>query len=367
MPEFFPDPYYNPHYAKEYIDSLYAGFVSNPYKFEWNNNTEQEPIHGPFNSVNQNPDGVASTANYDPNLIGPRPDSSSYNGTTKPSFGQNLKNNLPYASYMAMGLLSTIGKNRRLQVTNEYNQKRQRRNEFDSYTPSYYNPTYNPTAYYQTGNESTGASPEESQDMWDYIPDNWYGDNKGTLEEPTEIENENEYNLQQLMDMHFKRVSLNDEDEDEDYGDYGDWAQPANISMPQDRMQRAALAKNYLQEQGLDHDTASAVVGNLLQESGLNTTANGDGGTSFGIAQWHKGRRDGLFNYAQEAGKNPHDMYTQLEYLVKETRRGFDWELMKKLPTIADKTRYFSQKWESPSIPHINNRIAYAHSVAGIK
>ena len=59
---------------------------------------------------------------------------------------------------------------------------------------------------------------------------------------------------------------------------------------PQVSKQRAKQAIDFFQKKGLTKEQASGIVGNLEAESGLNTTAKGDGNTSFGIAQWHNQR-----------------------------------------------------------------------------
>ena len=75
---------------------------------------------------------------------------------------------------------------------------------------------------------------------------------------------------------------------------------------------------NYLVNKGLSKEQAAGIVGNLHAESSLNTEALGDNGTSFGIAQWHKDRWDGLKQFATQSGRSTSDLDTQLEYLWNE-------------------------------------------------
>lgn len=83
----------------------------------------------------------------------------------------------------------------------------------------------------------------------------------------------------------------------------------------------AAEVKGYLmQKHGFTNAQASGIVGNLIQESNLNPRAVGDGGTSFGIAQWHRDRAVRAKNWAASQGRNWNDRATQLDYMVHEMK-----------------------------------------------
>ena len=75
---------------------------------------------------------------------------------------------------------------------------------------------------------------------------------------------------------------------------------------------------------GYSPAAASGIVGNLQQESSLNPNITGDNGTSYGLAQWHNDRWDGLKTHAGAMGLDPSDPNAQLSYL--------DWELKNKEP-----------------------------------
>ena len=55
--------------------------------------------------------------------------------------------------------------------------------------------------------------------------------------------------------------------------------------------QRAQQAVTYFESQGWTHAQASGIVANLEHESGLRTGAVGDGGSAYGLAQWHPDRQ----------------------------------------------------------------------------
>ena len=57
---------------------------------------------------------------------------------------------------------------------------------------------------------------------------------------------------------------------------------------------------NYLSEQGFSDAAICGILANIEHESGFRTDALGDGGTSYGICQWHNGRWNNLKNYCNK-------------------------------------------------------------------
>lgn len=114
----------------------------------------------------------------------------------------------------------------------------------------------------------------------------------------------------------------------------------------------ATSMHSWLMSQGLSSNGAFGVVANLLAESGLRTNANGDNGTSYGIAQWHKGRKDNLFAYAKENGLNPSSLEAQKGFLMKELSGSYG-ALLKTLqdPNVSQReaTALFLRKFERPA------------------
>jgi len=88
----------------------------------------------------------------------------------------------------------------------------------------------------------------------------------------------------------------------------------------------ALRAMGYLEDRwGMSREDAAALVLNFQQESGkdMNTTMSHDGGTGFGIAGFRDptpghGRKTDLMSFAQAQGKDPRDLYTQLDFVVHE-------------------------------------------------
>lgn len=69
----------------------------------------------------------------------------------------------------------------------------------------------------------------------------------------------------------------------------------------------------YLVDKGLNAAAACGIIGNIFHESGFNTAAVGDKGTSFGICQWHDSRG---VEMKQMVGSNwANNLTGQLDYL----------------------------------------------------
>jgi hypothetical protein len=117
---------------------------------------------------------------------------------------------------------------------------------------------------------------------------------------------------------------------------------------------KAAALHRFLVSQGMAPNAATGVIGNLVAESNLRTNANGDGGTSLGIAQWHKGRKDALIKYAEKMGLKPTDMAAQQQFLIKELGqsqyKGLWAELSNTSTTSARAADQFMRVFERPKL-----------------
>lgn len=112
----------------------------------------------------------------------------------------------------------------------------------------------------------------------------------------------------------------------------------------------AKALHDWLMSKGLSSNGATGVVGNLVQESGLRTGAIGDSGSSFGIAQWHKGRGDALKKFAASKGMAYTDLEAQKLFLLKEMKTYPT--MMKQLQDpnieILNAAALFMRKFERP-------------------
>lgn len=115
-------------------------------------------------------------------------------------------------------------------------------------------------------------------------------------------------------------------------------------------------AMEFFQSKGLSAHQAAGIVGNLIQESNLNTTIKGDGGKAFGIAQWHPDRQKGLKTLAQLKGKDISDYETQLEYVWQELNTSYKGALDKLLKSrnADEATTVFMRHFEKPNEKYAN-------------
>jgi hypothetical protein len=105
-----------------------------------------------------------------------------------------------------------------------------------------------------------------------------------------------------------------------------------------------AKAYNYFVDKGLDEIQASAIVGNLIAESSLNTSADQPNGAGMGIAQWgNPGRWNTLEQFAADQGRDKFSLGLQLDFIWHELQGGYAKVLdnLKKQTTIEDATAWF--------------------------
>ena len=88
---------------------------------------------------------------------------------------------------------------------------------------------------------------------------------------------------------------------------------------------------NYLSQKGFNDAAISGILANIQHESGFDPTALGDGGTSYGICQWHLGRWDNLKSYCSENNLDVNSVEGQTAYLV--------WELENNYPSVYEKIK----------------------------
>jgi len=69
---------------------------------------------------------------------------------------------------------------------------------------------------------------------------------------------------------------------------------------------------------GIASAAACGVMGNIKYESGFRPTASGDSGTSYGICQWHAGRKSRLITWCGDNGYDYKTLEGQLYYLKYE-------------------------------------------------
>ena len=129
---------------------------------------------------------------------------------------------------------------------------------------------------------------------------------------------------------------------------------------------------NLLQAKGFSPEAAAGIIGNAMQESGIDPEVRkGTNAVAMGIFQWGNNidgsRWQNLLKWADQAGRDPWDMETQVDFAIHEMGAGGMFasvgglEGFKKLDDVAQATRLFSNEFERPGTPMMENRLRFAN------
>lgn len=133
----------------------------------------------------------------------------------------------------------------------------------------------------------------------------------------------------------------------------------ATIKDYRKQKEKEKVAYNYFTRQGYSPEASAGIVGNLVYESGLNTSAEGDigykGGSSFGIAQF---RGDRLSNLKKRYGNNWRDFNNQLDFVRHEleTTHSKAGNILKNTRDVYEAGQAFSDLYEVPAKKYKNNK-----------
>lgn len=111
-----------------------------------------------------------------------------------------------------------------------------------------------------------------------------------------------------------------------------------------------------LKELGLNKAAACGVLANIHYESGFNPHAIGDGGTSYGICQWHAGRYLSLVSFCNKIRIGYGSVEGQLKYMEQELENSYPHvlEYLKKVPETEvgafDAAYYWCYHFERPAM-----------------
>lgn len=120
---------------------------------------------------------------------------------------------------------------------------------------------------------------------------------------------------------------------------------------------------NFFLQNGYSPHASAGIVGNLVQESGLNVQIDKPYG--FGSAQWIDSRKTDLFNFSKQKGYAPTDRLAQAQFILHElnsTHKKANTYL-KGARNVDEATEAFSTHYERAGKPMLNNRIKYANEV----
>lgn len=114
----------------------------------------------------------------------------------------------------------------------------------------------------------------------------------------------------------------------------------------------AQQAIDFFMSKGLTRAQAAGIAGNLLHESGFNPSAVGDGGTSFGVAQWHRGRGDAMKRWTAANGYSSTSFRGQLEFLWHELNTSERSALnhLRQTTSAYDAGMSFCRHFERPAV-----------------
>lgn len=129
----------------------------------------------------------------------------------------------------------------------------------------------------------------------------------------------------------------------------------------------AQTALAYFQSQGWTKEQAAGIVGNLQAESGpgLDTSAVGDGGKAYGIAQWHPPRQKDFEKYfgkpIQQSSLKEQLEFIQWELSNTEIKAGTS---LKSAKTAEEAAQIVDRLYERSTGQHLNKRISNATTLA---
>jgi len=146
----------------------------------------------------------------------------------------------------------------------------------------------------------------------------------------------------------------------QDNGDYSG----ANKVSDEDQQSRATDYMQYLVRNGVSPGIAGALVGNAWHESaGLNSTAAGDGGDSYGLFQFNKnGRLPELQKWASGNKREISDPKAQMDFVLYDLKTNYPdaYKAMQGAKSPAEAAQIFMEKYERPraDVAHLNRRLS---------
>lgn len=104
---------------------------------------------------------------------------------------------------------------------------------------------------------------------------------------------------------------------------------------------------NYLAKKGFNNAAICGILANIEHESGFNTDIKGDGGTSYGLCQWHNSRWTNLNNFCSKNGYDPSSVEGQLEFLCYELENGYSgvYDVLKNVPNTSEGAYKAAYEW----------------------
>jgi hypothetical protein len=102
----------------------------------------------------------------------------------------------------------------------------------------------------------------------------------------------------------------------------------------------------YLLSKGLDDNQALGIMANIHRESGFRLDAVGDSGSSFGLFQWHAGRRDRMIAAVPDWRTN---WKGQIDYALTERGEPAPEFIATKFSSPQESADWWMRRWERPA------------------
>lgn len=138
---------------------------------------------------------------------------------------------------------------------------------------------------------------------------------------------------------------------------------PSNVNVYKKNISKEIVT--HLTSKGLTPIQASGIAGNLYMESGFNTQILGDGGTSYGLAQWHNDRKNALFNWSKSKNLDVTKITTQLDFLWYELNTSYKktLTLLTRSQTPSEAASVFAKYYEKPFSKDYSQRAGAAEDI----
>ncbi len=114
--------------------------------------------------------------------------------------------------------------------------------------------------------------------------------------------------------------------------------------------------------EGFTPEAAAGIIGNLMQESGVNPKSKQlGGGPGRGIMQWTESERwASLTAWANNSGKDPWALETQVEWMVKEMKSYGTYNRIKGVSSYKRAVEIFEREMERAGTPNYPRRYQFA-------
>lgn len=115
-------------------------------------------------------------------------------------------------------------------------------------------------------------------------------------------------------------------------------------------------------KEGFTPEAAAGVIGNLMQESGVNPKSRQlGGGPGRGIMQWTESERwASLSAWASNSGKDPWALETQVEWMIKEMKSYGTYNRIKGVSSYKKAVEIFEREMERAGVPNYPRRYQFA-------